>query len=111
MAHEQTQPLLSVEDLVTEFRTNEGTVRAVDKVRYQIWPGETLAVVGESGSGKSVTAMSVLGLIAQPPGRIVGGRVMFEGRDLLTLSAAEMRAIRGKSISMIFQDPMTSLNP
>jgi len=111
VAHDRTQPLLAVQDLITEFRTNDGIVRAVDEVRYEIWPGETLAVVGESGSGKSVTAMSVLGLIAQPPGRIAGGRILFEGRDLLTLKPAEMRAIRGKSISMIFQDPMTSLNP
>jgi oligopeptide/dipeptide ABC transporter ATP-binding protein len=107
----QGQPLLSVEGLITEFRSAEGTVRAVDEVSYQIWPGETLAVVGESGSGKSVTAMSVLGLIPRPPGRIAGGRVMFEGRDLLTMTSAEMRAIRGRAISMIFQDPMTSLNP
>lgn len=111
MAHDRTPPLLAVEDLITEFRTNDGTVRAVDEVRYAIWPGETLAVVGESGSGKSVTAMSVLGLIAQPPGRIAGGRILFEGRDLLALKPSDMRAIRGKSISMIFQDPMTSLNP
>ena len=74
-------------------------------------PGETLAVVGESGSGKSVTALSILRLIPQPPGRIVGGRIMFKGRNLLELSDAEMRAIRGKEISMIFQEPMTSLNP
>ena len=106
-----SQPLLSVEGLITEFRSAEGTVRAVDEVSYQIWPGETLAVVGESGSGKSVTAMSVLGLIPRPPGRIAGGRILFEGRDLLTVAPAEMRAIRGKAISMIFQDPMTSLNP
>jgi oligopeptide/dipeptide ABC transporter ATP-binding protein len=105
------QPLLSVEDLITEFRSGEGVVRAVDQVSYQIWPGETLAVVGESGSGKSVTAMSILGLIPRPPGRIAGGRIMFEGQDLLTLKPGEMRAIRGKAISMIFQDPMTSLNP
>lgn len=105
------QPLLSVEDLITEFRTADGVVRAVDQVSYQIWPGETLAVVGESGSGKSVTAMSILGLIPQPPGRIAGGRVMFDGQDLLTVSPGQMRAIRGKAISMIFQDPMSSLNP
>ena len=106
-----TPPLLSVEELVTEFRTADGVVHAVDRVSYQLWPGETLAVVGESGSGKSVTAMSILGLVQQPPGRIAGGRVMFEGRDLLQLSRRDMRAVRGKSIAMIFQDPMTSLNP
>jgi oligopeptide/dipeptide ABC transporter ATP-binding protein len=104
-------PLLSVEDLVTEFATSDGVVHAVDHVSYQLWPGETLAVVGESGSGKSVTAMSILGLVQQPPGRIAGGRVMFEGRDLLALSSSAMRAVRGKSVAMIFQDPMTSLNP
>ncbi|MEQ1954654.1 ABC transporter ATP-binding protein [Mesorhizobium sp. CN2-181] len=104
-------PLLSVEDLITEFHTADGVVHAVDGVSYELWPGETLAVVGESGSGKSVTAMSILGLVQQPPGRIVGGRVMFEGRDLLRLSRREMRAVRGRSIAMIFQDPMTSLNP
>jgi oligopeptide/dipeptide ABC transporter ATP-binding protein len=104
-------PLLSVEDLVTEFRTPDGIVHAVDRVSYSVWPGETLAVVGESGSGKSVTAMSILGLVQQPPGRIVGGRVVFQGRDLLQLSPREMRGVRGKSIAMIFQDPMTSMNP
>ncbi|MDB5506529.1 MAG: oligopeptide/dipeptide transporter, ATPase subunit [Devosia sp.] len=111
MAPHRGAPLLSVEGLVTEFRSADGIVHAVDEVSYQLWPGETLAVVGESGSGKSVTAMSILGLIPQPPGRIAAGRVLFEGRDLLTLSRREMRAVRGKSIAMIFQDPMTSLNP
>ncbi len=105
------QPILAVEDLVTEFRSADGTIRAVDKVSYQVWPGETLAVVGVSGSGKCVTEMSILGLVPQPPGRIVSGRILFDGTDLRTLSSREMRAIRGRSISMIFQDPMTSLNP
>jgi ABC-type dipeptide/oligopeptide/nickel transport system ATPase component len=86
-------------------------VRAVDGVSYDLYPGETLAVVGESGSGKSVTALSILRLIPEPPGRIVSGRILFKGRNLLELSPAEMRAIRGKEISMIFQEPMTSLNP
>jgi oligopeptide/dipeptide ABC transporter ATP-binding protein len=106
-----SEPLLRVEDLKTHFFTDDGVVRAVDGVSFEIYPGETLAVVGESGSGKSVTSLSVLRLVQQPPGRIIGGRVMFRGRDLLTLPPAEMRAIRGKEISMIFQEPMTSLNP
>jgi oligopeptide/dipeptide ABC transporter ATP-binding protein len=106
-----TEPLLAVEDLKTHFFTDDGVVRAVDGVSYEIGAGETLAVVGESGSGKSVTALSILRLVAEPPGRIVGGRIMFKGRNLLELSPAEMRRIRGKEISMIFQEPMTSLNP
>jgi oligopeptide/dipeptide ABC transporter ATP-binding protein len=104
-------PLLEVEDLKTWFYTRDGIVRAVDGVSCKVHAGETLAVVGESGCGKSVTALSILRLIASPPGRIVGGRLLFEGRDLLELSETEMRAIRGNQISMIFQEPMTSLNP
>ena len=104
-------PLLEVEDLKTWFYTRDGIVRAVDGVSCRVHAGETLAVVGESGCGKSVTSLSILRLIASPPGRIVGGRLLFEGRDLLRLSEAEMRAIRGDQISMIFQEPMTSLNP
>jgi peptide/nickel transport system ATP-binding protein len=105
------EPLLRIEGLQTHFRTDEALVRAVDGVSYDVHMGETLAVVGESGSGKSVTALSILRLIPEPPGRIVGGRILFKGRDLLQLDAASMRAIRGKEISMIFQEPMTSLNP
>ena len=104
-------PLLQVTDLETRFFTRDGVVRAVDRVSFSIEAGETLAVVGESGCGKSVTSLSILRLIASPPGRIVGGKVLFEGRDLLTLSEDEMRAVRGDAISMIFQEPMTSLNP
>ena len=104
-------PLLEIRDLHTEFRTGAGTVRAVDGVSYTVDPGETVAVVGESGSGKSVTAMSVLRLIPNPPGRITGGEVWFDGRDLLKLSEEEMRHVRGGDIGMIFQEPMTSLNP
>jgi oligopeptide/dipeptide ABC transporter ATP-binding protein len=104
-------PLLEIQDLRTYFFTDDGEVRAVDGVSYAIGERETLAVVGESGSGKSVTALSILRLIAEPPGRIVGGKILFRGRDLLTAAPAEMRAIRGKAISMIFQEPMTSLNP
>ncbi len=104
-------PLLEVRDLQTHFFTDEGVVRAVDGVSFELNAGETLAVVGESGSGKSVTSLSILRLVAQPPGRIVGGQIRFQGRNLLDLAPREMRAIRGKEISMIFQEPMTSLNP
>jgi oligopeptide/dipeptide ABC transporter ATP-binding protein len=106
-----TEPLLSIRGLVTEFATPDGVVHAVDDVSYDVYPGETLGVVGESGSGKSVTVMSVLGLIPQPPGRIAAGEVLLEGRNLLELSPRELRKVRGKDIAMIFQDPMTSLNP
>jgi len=103
--------VLQVEDLQTHFFTAIGQVRAVDGVSYSLKAGETLGVVGESGCGKSVTALSIMRLVANPPGRIVGGAVRFEGRNLLELSAAEMEDIRGNEISMIFQEPMTSLNP
>ena len=105
------QPLLEVDGLKTYFYTRDGVVRAVDGVSWYVDPGETLAIVGESGCGKSVTSLSVLRLIASPPGRIVAGRLMFAGKNLLDMSDAEMRAIRGNEISMIFQEPMTSLNP
>ncbi len=104
-------PLLRVEDLRTHFFTDDGVVRAVDGVSFEVREGETLAVVGESGSGKSVTSLSILRLVAEPPGRIVGGRILFRGKNLLELGPKAMRAIRGKEISMIFQEPMTSLNP
>ncbi len=104
-------PLLEIENLKTQFFTRDGIVRAVDGVSYSVGAGETLAVVGESGCGKSVTALSILRLIPSPPGRIVAGSVRFQGRDLLALDEAEMRDIRGNEISMIFQEPMTSLNP
>ncbi|HEX2829354.1 MAG TPA: ABC transporter ATP-binding protein [Burkholderiales bacterium] len=103
--------LLEVEDLRTWFYTRDGVVRAVDGVSFSVESGETLAVVGESGCGKSVTSLSILRLIASPPGRIVTGRIGFAGRDLLALSEREMRSVRGNEISMIFQEPMTSLNP
>src|SRR5947209_12943492 len=105
------EPILDITDLQTWFFTRDGVVRAVDGVSFHVLPGETLAIVGESGCGKSVTALSVLRLIPSPPGRIVSGRVRFAGRDLLRLSEAEMRQVRGNEISMIFQEPMTSLNP
>jgi peptide/nickel transport system ATP-binding protein len=104
-------PLLRLEDLRTHFFTDDGVVRAVDGVSFEVREGETLAVVGESGSGKSVTSLSILRLVADPPGKIVGGRILFRGKNLLELSPPAMRAIRGKEISMIFQEPMTSLNP
>jgi oligopeptide/dipeptide ABC transporter ATP-binding protein len=103
--------ILQVEDLQTHFFTAIGTVRAVDGVSYSLKAGETLGVVGESGCGKSVTALSILRLVASPPGRIVGGAVRFQGKNLLELSEPEMERIRGNEISMIFQEPMTSLNP
>jgi len=102
--------LLEIDNLQTHFRTPDGINRAVDGLSLSIEAGQTLAVVGESGCGKSVTAMSVLRLIPEPPGKIAG-RIVFNGRDLLTLSDAQMRDIRGNEISMIFQEPMTSLNP
>jgi peptide/nickel transport system ATP-binding protein len=104
-------PLLEVDGLKTHFFTRDGVVRAVDGVSFSVAPGETLAVVGESGCGKSVTSLSVLRLIASPPGRIVEGSIRFQGQDLLELSERRMRDIRGNEISMIFQEPMTSLNP
>ncbi|RME27521.1 MAG: ABC transporter ATP-binding protein [Deltaproteobacteria bacterium] len=103
--------LLEVKDLKTWFYTDDGVLRSVDGVSFEIDRGETLGVVGESGCGKSVTAMSILRLIPQPPGRIVGGQILFEGRDLVTLPIKELRKVRGNDISVIFQEPMTSLNP
>ena len=111
MTAPERAPLLEIRELKTHFFTRDGVVRAVDGVSCRVDPGETLAVVGESGCGKSVTALSILRLIASPPGRIVGGEVLFNGRNLLELTDAEMRRIRGNEISMIFQEPMTSLNP
>src|SRR5437660_11384786 len=102
--------LLDVRDLRAQFPTREGVVKAVDGVSFRLERGETLGIVGESGSGKSVTVLSVMRLL-QPPGRIVGGQVLYRGRDLTQLSEPEMQEIRGQEIAMIFQDPMTSLNP
>ncbi|MEZ4606602.1 MAG: ABC transporter ATP-binding protein [Deinococcales bacterium] len=107
----QSEMLLEVTDLKTYFDTDEGVVKAVDGVNFHIARGETLAVVGESGSGKSVTSLSVMRLIPTPPGRFAGGSIVFQGRNLLELSERDMRKIRGNDISMIFQEPMTSLNP
>jgi peptide/nickel transport system ATP-binding protein len=104
-------PLLRVSDLVVEFSTENGIVRAVDGVSFDIFPNETVGIVGESGCGKTVSGLSILRLIPSPPGRIVSGQISFLGRDLITLSDAEIRKIRGHDISMIFQEPMTALNP
>ncbi|RVQ69273.1 ABC transporter ATP-binding protein [Croceicoccus ponticola] len=104
-------PLLEVKDLKTSFYTRDGVVRAVDGVSFSLEKGETLGIVGESGSGKSVTCYSLMRLIPEPPGRIDGGTAMFDGQDLLQMNEAELRKIRGRRVSMIFQDPMTSLNP
>src|SRR2546423_4280689 len=105
------EPVLSVRNLVVEFRTEDGVVHAVDDISYDVLPGEILGIVGESGSGKSVSTMSILGLIPQPPGRIASGTAMFKGRDLLKLKKRELRKLRGDEVAMVFQDPMTSLNP
>ena len=106
-----SEPLLRVSDLTVAFRTPRGVVRAVESVSFDVAAGETLAIVGESGSGKSVTALSILRLIPDPPGRIERGAVLFEGQDLLKLDDAGIRAVRGNRIAMIFQEPMSSLNP
>ncbi len=104
-------PLLEVRNLETQFKTQDGIVKAVNNVSFYVNRGETLGIVGESGSGKSVTSLSVMRLIPNPPGRISGGEVIFDGQDLLKMSEEEMRDLRGNRIAMIFQDPMTSLNP
>ena len=103
--------LLEIDNLQTHFFTSAGVVKAVDGITYDVAPGETVAVVGESGCGKSVSAMSILRLIPNPPGRVVGGSIRFDGKDLLALTDAQMRNVRGRDIGMIFQEPMTSLNP
>jgi oligopeptide/dipeptide ABC transporter ATP-binding protein len=103
--------LLAVNDLRTHFFTREGAVRAVDGVSFSVDRGKTLGIVGESGSGKSVTALSIMGLIPKPPAKIVSGEILFDGRDLTTLSERQLEDVRGREIAMIFQDPMTSLNP
>jgi oligopeptide/dipeptide ABC transporter ATP-binding protein len=105
------ETVLEIENLQTHFFTAAGVVRAVDGVSYNVRSGETLGVVGESGCGKSVTALSILRLVANPPGRIVGGAIRFQGRNLLDLTETQMEQVRGNEISMIFQEPMTSLNP
>jgi oligopeptide transport system ATP-binding protein len=106
-----TEPLLQIDGLRTHFHTADGVVRAVDGIDLTLRAGETLGIVGESGSGKSVLSLSILGLIPRPPGKFAGGRIAFEGRDLLTLGERQLARLRGNRIAMIFQDPMTSLNP
>jgi oligopeptide/dipeptide ABC transporter ATP-binding protein len=105
------EPLLEVRDLRLSFATEEGRVRALFGVSFSLAPGETLGLVGESGCGKSVTAMSILRLLPEPPAKVEGGEIRFRGRDLLAMSGEEIRAVRGREISMVFQEPMTSLNP
>ncbi len=103
--------ILEVKNLRTSFFTEEGEVRAVEDISFDVYRGKTIGIVGESGCGKSVTSLSIMRLIQSPPGKIIGGQILYEGRDLLTLDPAAMRKIRGNEISMIFQEPMTSLNP
>ena len=108
---DRSQPLLEVKNLQTQFFTQDGVVKAVDNVSFYVMPGETLGVVGESGSGKSITGLSIMRLIPSPPGKIVNGEVIFNGEDIIKMSDEQVRKIRGNDIAMIFQDPMTSLNP
>lgn len=104
-------PLLKVDNLSVEFSTDKGVVRAINGVSFEVMPGETLAIVGESGCGKSVSSLSIMGLVPSPPGKIVDGSIRFDGQELIGLSEKEYRKIRGNDISMIFQEPMTALNP
>jgi ABC-type dipeptide/oligopeptide/nickel transport system ATPase component len=105
------EKILEVKDLVVEFRTDRGTVKAVNGVNFDVYKGKTIGIVGESGSGKSVTALAIMGLIPNPPGRVASGQILFNGKSLVNMPAGEMRKIRGNKIAMIFQEPMTSLNP
>src|SRR4051812_23104057 len=106
-----TNKILEVKNLKTTFYTEAGALNAVDGVSFNVYKGKTLGIVGESGCGKSVTSLSIMRLIPNPPGKITGGEILYKGRDLLKLPMPEMRKIRGNDISMIFQEPMTSLNP
>jgi len=103
--------LLDIQHLCVEFATSRGTIRAVENMSYRVHRGEIVAIVGESGCGKSVSSLAVMRLLARPAGRVTAGRILFEGRDLLTLADEDMRRLRGREIAMIFQEPMTSLNP
>ena len=104
-------PILEIRNLTVEFGTEDGVVHAVEGVSYELHHGEVLGIVGESGSGKSVSMLSVLGLIPMPPGKIAAGEALYKGQDLLTMPAKQLRELRGGEMAMIFQDPMTSLNP
>src|SRR5690606_17127777 len=106
-----TAPLLSVRNLVVEFHTSEGTTRAVNNISFDVPQGKTIGIVGESGSGKSVTSLAVMGLLQKPAAKILQGEILFNGVDLLKCNDDQMRELRGNKISMIFQEPMTSLNP
>src|SRR6478735_6556746 len=106
-----SEPLLAVSNLKTQFFTQDGVVKAVNGVSFRLMPGETLGIVGESGCGKSITALSLMRLIPTPPGKIVDGSIIFQGDNILEMSDEEVRSVRGNRIAMIFQDPMTSLNP
>ena len=111
MAETDPEVLLQVRDLVTAFDTDDGQVTAVDGVSFEVHKGRTLGIVGESGCGKSVTALSIMRLLPQPMGKILGGEVIFDGNNLATLPSGDMRSIRGDRISMVFQEPMTSFSP
>ena len=108
---DQPEVLVELKNLRTHFFTDMGVAKSVDGISYSVRKGQTLGVVGESGCGKSVTALSIMGLIPQPPGKIVGGQIIFDGKDLTKFSQEDLRKIRGKDVAMIFQEPMTSLNP
>src|SRR3989338_2419800 len=105
------KPILEVQHLTTHFYTERGLLTAVNDVSFEVSPGQTIGIVGESGCGKSVTALSILRLIPEPPGKIANGRILLDGKDIFQLTKEEMRNVRGNQISMIFQEPMTSLNP
>ena len=107
----QTETILEIKDLCVQFKTAEGVVQAVNHLNYSLHKGEKLGIVGESGSGKSVSSLGVMRLIPNPPGEITGGQILYKGKDLVQASESEMQKIRGNEISMIFQEPMTSLNP
>ncbi|MEQ8500223.1 MAG: ABC transporter ATP-binding protein, partial [Sneathiellaceae bacterium] len=106
-----SEPVLQLQDVHVEFDTRDGVAHVLDGIGFALAPGETLGIVGESGCGKSMTALAIMGLVPMPPGRIAGGRILLRGEDLLTVGAKRLRAVRGNKISMIFQEPMTSLNP
>ncbi|MBC7712247.1 MAG: ABC transporter ATP-binding protein [Rhizobacter sp.] len=108
---EKVEKVLEVKDLVVEFKTDRGTIKAVNGVNFDVFKGRTVGIVGESGSGKSVSALAIMGLIPNPPGRVASGQILFNGKSLVNMPAGEMRKIRGNKIAMIFQEPMTSLNP